>query len=84
MKLSADPLSDYYDEAIIFNSTIYFNDVEIKDCIEADSDEGYVIQFVKDDKGAYLFNPDSFEFYETEKKYGKVVIEVPEEYKKFL
>jgi hypothetical protein len=70
MKLSANRNSPHYDASII-PCRVMLDGGEIKDCVFADEEEGFVEVLKKDENGHIVTNGDYFVY---EAKFGKVEI----------
>lgn len=59
-----------------WGARIFFNGVEVRNVVTADEEEGFILQIVVDASGLAQLAPCGTEIL-TEKKYGKVRIELP-------
>lgn len=73
MRLSVSEYSEYDKETreLCCRCVVLLNGAQIKDCTEADEEEGFVIRFKLDDNGNHIVNGAEIE---TETLYGNVQI----------
>ena len=82
MRLSADPKSEYYSK-LSNVAKVYIDSVLNSDCLEVDTVEGYAIVYARDKQGNLVIDKNTMEL-KLAPIHGKIEIEVPEEYEKFL
>ena len=80
MRLSVSEYSEYDKETreLCCRCVVLLDGVHVKNCTEADEEEGFVVRFKLDDRGNHIVNGSEIE---TETLYGNVQITDPLEKK---
>lgn len=73
MRLSAEPSSPFYNEALVRSVDVFVDGYTVPPCVEASEEEGWVDCLVADDAGRIVEN-ETRDRAKIERRFGRVVI----------